>query len=115
MGTDQFQLPEYGQYSYICKSSSRTICSEPIYVFSNYDKFAQRKFLLSSDVELNPGLSDMDTVLSAIQTSENKVLNEIRSCCQRLYLVYSASLIYYTSLVIEKTEGEHTQNKICCV
>ena len=60
------QLPEYGQYSYICKSTSRTICFEPIHVSSNYyDKFAQRKLLLSSDVELNPGSSDMDTVLRA--------------------------------------------------
>ena len=96
----QCRLPEYGQYSYICKSTSRTICFEPIHAFSNnYDKFAQRKLLLSSDVELNPGPSDMDTVLSAIQASENKVLNEIRSCCQILYLVYSASLIYYANFV----------------
>ena len=53
---------------HICKSTSRTICFEPIHVFSNnYDKFAQRKLLLSSDVELNPGSSDiMDTVLSDI-------------------------------------------------
>ena len=35
----------------------------------------------------------MDTVLSAIQASENKVLNKIRSCSQIVYLVYSASLI----------------------
>ena len=70
-GTDQCQLPEYGPYSYLCKSTS---CLEPIHVFSNnYDKFAQRKLLLSSDVELNLGPSDMDTVLSAIQASENKV------------------------------------------
>ena len=41
----------------------------------------------------------MDTVLRAIQASENKVLNEIRSCCQILYLVYSASLIYYAKFV----------------
>ena len=66
---------------------------------NNYDKFAQRKLLLSSDVELNPGPSDMDTVLSAIQASENKVLNEIRSCCQILYLVYSASIIYSANFV----------------
>ena len=75
---------------------SRTICFEPIHVFSNnYDKFAQRKILLSSDVELNPGPSDMDTMLSAILASENKVLNKIRSC----YLVYSASLNYYANFV----------------
>ena len=92
-GTDQCQLPEYRPYNYICKSTSRTIYFEPIHL-NNYNKFAQRKLLLSSDVELNPRLSDMDTVLSAIQASENKVLNEIRSCCQILYLVYSASLIY---------------------
>ena len=55
-GTDQCQLPEYCPYSYICKSTSRTICFEPIHVFSNnYYKFAQRKLLLSSDVDLNPG------------------------------------------------------------
>ena len=53
------------------------------------DKFAQRKLLLSSDVDFNPGPSDMNTVLSAIQARENKVLNEILSCCQILYLVYS--------------------------
>ena len=42
--TDQCQLPEYGPYSYIGKSTSRTICFEPIHVFSNnYDKFAQQK------------------------------------------------------------------------
>ena len=66
-GTGQCQLPEYGPYSYtcICKSSSRTICFEPIHVFSNnYDKFAQRNLLLSSDVELNPRPSDMDTMFS---------------------------------------------------
>ena len=41
---------------YICKSTSRTICFEPIHVFSNnYDKFAQRKLLLLSDVELGEG------------------------------------------------------------
>ena len=51
-----------------------------------HDKFVQRKLLLLSDVELNSGPSDMNTVLSAIQASENKVLNEIRSCCQILYL-----------------------------
>ena len=33
--TDQSQLPGYGQYSYICKSTSRTICFEPIHVISN--------------------------------------------------------------------------------
>ena len=62
-GTDQCQLPEYGPYSYILyKSTSRTICFEPIHVFlNNYDKFVQRKLLLSSDVELNPGPYDMDT------------------------------------------------------
>ena len=27
-GTDQCQLPEYDPYSYICKSTSRTICFE---------------------------------------------------------------------------------------
>ena len=38
----------------------KPICFEPMHVFSNnYDKFAQRKLLLSSDVELNPGPSDM--------------------------------------------------------
>ena len=74
VGTDQCQLPEYGPYSYICKSTLRTICFEPIHVFSNNcDTFAQRNLLLSSDVELTPGPSDMDTVLSAIQVSENKV------------------------------------------
>ena len=41
----------------------------------------------------------MDTVLSVIQASENKVLNEILSCCQILYLVYSANLIYYANFV----------------
>ena len=41
----------------------------------------------------------MDTVLSAIQASENKVLNEIRFCCQILYLVYSTSLIYHANFV----------------
>ena len=59
---------------YICKSTSRTICFEPIYFSNNYGKFAQRKLLLSSDVELNPGPSNMETVLSAIQARENKVL-----------------------------------------
>ena len=34
------------------------------YFSSNYDKFAQQKLLLSSDVELNSGSSDMDAVLS---------------------------------------------------
>ena len=82
-GTDQCQLPQYNPYSCICKSTSRTICFEPIHVFSNnYDKFAQRKLLLTSDVELNPGPPNMDTVLSVIQASETKVLNEIRACCQ---------------------------------
>ena len=66
------------------------------YVKSRYT-FQITTTLLSSDVELNPGPSDMDTVLSAIQASEHKVLNEIRSCCQILYLVYSASLIYYAN------------------
>ena len=98
-GTDQCQLPEYGPYSYICKSASRTICFEPIHFSNTYDKFVQRKLLLSSYVELNPRHSDMDTVLSAIQASENKVLNEVRSCCQILYLVYSASLIYHANFV----------------
>ena len=52
-------------------------------VFSNnYDK------LSSGNVELNPGPSDMNTVLSAIQASENKVLNEIRSCCQILHCIF---------------------------
>ena len=83
----------------ICKSTSRTICFEPMHFLNNYDKFAQRKLLLSSDVELNLRPSDMDTVLSAIQASKNKVLNEIRSCCQILYMVYSASLIYYANFV----------------
>ena len=41
----------------------------------------------------------MNTVLSVIQASENKVLNKISSCCQILYLVYSASLIYYANFV----------------
>ena len=46
----------------------------------------------------------MDTVLSAIQAypSEKKVLNEIHSCCQILYLVYSASLIYNANFVKRK-------------
>ena len=49
-----------------CQSmaTSRTICFEPIHVFlNNYDKFVQRKLLLSSDVELNPGASDIDPCL----------------------------------------------------
>ena len=41
----------------------------------------------------------METVLSAIQANKNKVLNEIRSCCQILCLVNSASLIDYASFV----------------
>ena len=41
----------------------------------------------------------MNTVLSAIQASKNKVLNEIRYSCQILYLVYSASLICYDNFV----------------
>ena len=120
VGTDQCQLPEYSPYSYICKSTSRTICFEPIHIFSNnHDKFSQLKLLLSSDVELNPGPSDIDTVLSAIQASENKVLTEITSCCQILYLIYSASLIFYAEFSIvkkktKKTEGEHTDIKSCC-
>ena len=75
------------------------------YVMSQYTYFQITTInlfnerLLSSDVELNPGPSDMDTVLSAIQASEIKVLNEIRSCCHILYLVYSASLIYYANFV----------------
>ena len=80
--TDQCQLPEYGPYIYICKSTSRTICFEPIHFFNKHDKFAQRKLLLSSDVELNPGPYRLVKI----------VLNEIRSCCQILYLVYSTSL-----------------------
>ena len=100
-GTDQCQLPENGPYSYIFKSS-RTICFEPIHFSNNYDKSAQRKLLLSSDVELNPRPSDMDTVLSVIQASENEVLNETRSCCQILYLVCSASLIYYANFIKRK-------------
>ena len=47
----------------------------------------------------------MDTVLSAIQASENKVLNEIRICCPILYLVYSVSLIYYANFVKWKNLG----------
>ena len=86
----------------ICKSTSISICFEPIHFSNNYDKFAQPKLLLSSDVELNPGHSVMDKVLSAIQASENKALNEIRSCCQIPYLVYSASLIYYANFVKRK-------------
>ena len=75
---------------YICKSFSNTVCLEPIHVFSNnYDKFAQRKLLLSSDVELNSESSDMDAMLSAIQASKNRALNEIRSCCQIQYFVYN--------------------------
>ena len=74
-GTDHCQLPEYGSKSCICKSTSRTICFEPIHFSNNCDKFAQRKFLLSIDIELNPAPFDMDTVLSVIQASENKVLN----------------------------------------
>ena len=46
-------------------STSRTIYFEQIHFSNNYYKFAQRKLLLSSDVELHPGPSDMDTVLSA--------------------------------------------------
>ena len=87
-GTDQGQLPEYGPYKYT--STSRNICFELIHVFSNnYDKFAQRKLLLSSDVELNPGPSDMDTVFSAIQARENKVLNEPRQAnlCLRAFRI----------------------------
>ena len=63
--TDQCQLPKYGPYSYRCKSTSRTICIEPIHFSNNHDKFAQWKLLLSSDVKLNPGPSDMDTVHGA--------------------------------------------------
>ena len=43
VGTDQCQLPEYGPYSYKCKSTSRTIRFEPIHFSDYYDKFAQRK------------------------------------------------------------------------
>ena len=52
----------------------KNLCFEPIHIFSNdYAKFAQRTLLLSSDVELNPRSSDMDTVLtSAIEASEKK-------------------------------------------
>ena len=52
---------------------------------------------------------EKNSVLSAIQASDNKVLNEIGSFCKILYLVYSANFLS------EKTEGEHTQNKSCCV
>ena len=70
-GTDQCQSMAHIA---ICKSTSRIISFEPIHVFSiNYHKFAQRKLLLSSDIEINPGHSDMDTVLCAAQASENNV------------------------------------------
>ena len=77
----------------------------------------QRKLLLSSDVELDPGPSDMDTVLSAIHASENKVLNEIRSCCQILYLVYSACLIYYANFLKWKKNWGWTypKQKLLCL
>ena len=64
-GTDQCQLPEYGPYSYICNFYFKNHIFEQIHFSNNYYKFAQRKLLLSSDVELHPGPSDMDTVLSA--------------------------------------------------
>ena len=35
-GTDQCQLPEYDPCSYICKSTSRTICFEPMHFSNNY-------------------------------------------------------------------------------
>ena len=58
----------------------------------------------------------MDTVLSVMQASENKVLNEIRSCCQILYLVYSDSLIYYANFVKWKNLGwTYPKQKLLCL
>ena len=54
---------------------------------NNYNGFAQRLLVLSRDVESNPGPTDMDTILSAIQSSENKILGEIRSVRSELVTI----------------------------
>ena len=62
-GTDQCQLPDCGPYTiYVNLLQEPYVLSR--YFSNNYDKFAQQKLLLSSDVELNSGSSDMDAVLS---------------------------------------------------
>ena len=55
------QLPEYGPFSYIYKSTSRTICFEPIYVqvFSNIyilNAFTEKPYskLMRHNVVYNP-------------------------------------------------------------
>ena len=40
---------------------------------------------MSSDVQLNPGPSDIDTVLSDVQASENKVLNDTLSLSDTVF------------------------------
>ena len=77
-GTDYCHITVYNA-NIICKTSLSTVSSGSVQLFNNYESLTTRLLVLSSDVETNPGPSDMDMVLQAIQNSETKVLGEIRS------------------------------------
>lgn len=44
---------------------------------NSYTGFEMLKLLLSNDIELNPGPTDMDTILAAIKDSESKLMSQM--------------------------------------
>ena len=87
VGADTCHLLDPTPNIYLCKSKLCTISINSIYRPNNYYSISERVLFLSGDVELNPGPSDMDTVLKAIQDSESKVLGEIRSVRSEIRMI----------------------------
>lgn len=68
-------------YSQIfCKSYLHVSTRLDAVTYANhYVGLQQRLLILSQDIESNPGPTEMETILTAIQASEDRVLGEIRS------------------------------------
>ncbi|MEW8542875.1 MAG: hypothetical protein AB2693_05020 [Candidatus Thiodiazotropha sp.] len=81
------------------------------YDLNNYSGFAQRLLLLSRDIESNPGPTDMDTILKAIQSSENKVLGEIRSVRSELASIKNDIATLKSDQIKTKLEINSMQQK----
>lgn len=90
VGFDQCTISSYGLYNEhaSCRNNMLvTSCQEIERYLNNYSGFTQRIVLLSQDVESNPGPTDMEKVLSAIQATENRVLGELRSLKSEITLI----------------------------
>lgn len=81
------------------------------YCLNNYCGFTQVLLILSRDIESNPGPTDMDTILQAIESSEYKVLDEIRFVRSEIVTIKNNVATLKSKQIKTKLDINEIQNK----